>query len=153
MKQVPPVASHFDQMGGEPALRAIISRFVDRVFDDLMIGFFFARVDRQRIKDKEYEFAAAHLGAGVEYSGRPLQVAHGHHPIMGGHFMRRLQLLRETLAEFGVPSEIQDHWLQHNLGLQAAITSVPGSECRNDAIEQRPTPPKAAARPLALVKK
>ena len=130
------MASHFEQLGGEPALRAIISRFVDRVFEDGMIGFFFARVDRQRIKDKEFEFAAAHLGAAIVYSGRPLPVAHGHHAIMGGHFMRRIQLLRETLTDFGVPSEIRDHWLEHNLALQPVITAVSGSECRNEAVEQ-----------------
>jgi hemoglobin len=139
------VASHFEQLGGEPVLRVIISRFVDRVFEDVMIGFFFARADRQRIKDKEFEFAAAHLGAAVVYSGRPLQVAHGQHAIMGGHFMRRMQLLRETLTDFGVPSEIRDAWLQHNLDLQPVITAVPGSECRNEAVEQRTLADKPAA--------
>ena len=61
----------FEQLGGEPALRAIVDRFVDRVFDDTLIGFHFAKANRARIKAKEYEFAAAHLGGDVEYTGRP----------------------------------------------------------------------------------
>lgn len=123
------MATDFELLGGEPALRAIVNRFIDRVFGDLMIGFFFARADRQRIKDREYEFAAAHLGAPVLYTGRPLPAAHAPHPIRGGHFMRRLQLLRETLNEFGVPQEIATRWVEHNQSLQASITESQGSEC------------------------
>ncbi|MEZ4372598.1 MAG: group 1 truncated hemoglobin [Polyangiaceae bacterium] len=105
--------SLFEQLGGEPKLRAIIDRFVDRVFDDIMIGFFFRRANRDRIKAKEYEFAAAHLGADVEYTGRPLAEAHAAHPIMGGQFLRRLKILEEVLDEFEVPPEVKRHWVLH----------------------------------------
>jgi hemoglobin len=143
-------SSDFEQLGGEPALRAIIDRFIDRVFADQMIGFFFARVDRQRIKDKEYEFAAAHLGGGVAYTGRPLPVAHGHHPIMGGHFMRRIQILRETLSEFGVANDLQERWLAFNQELQPVITASPGSECRTEALEGREAASVKTARALPV---
>ena len=112
----------YDELGGEPALRAIIDRFVDRVMDDAMIGFFFRNVSRQRLKDKEFEFAARHLGAGLEYTGRSIQQAHARHPIMGGQFMRRLQILKETLDEFGVPAHIRDHWLFHTESLRDQVT-------------------------------
>ena len=69
-----PEESLFDRLGGEPALRAIIDRFVDRLFDDLMIGYLFRAADRERVKAKEYEFAARHLGAPEAYTGRPLNV-------------------------------------------------------------------------------
>jgi hypothetical protein len=35
---------------------------VDRTFDDMMIGFFFARASRERVKEFEYQHAAAFLG-------------------------------------------------------------------------------------------
>ena len=38
--------SHFDEIGGEPVLRAIIDDFVERVFGDTMIGFLFARASK-----------------------------------------------------------------------------------------------------------
>jgi hemoglobin len=119
----------FDELGGEPVLRRIIDRFIDKVFDDTMIGFFFRNASRERIKEKEYEFAARHLGAGVEYTGRPLPEAHAAHRIMGGQFMRRLVILRETLDEFDVPPHIKEHWLAHTEKLRAAITGAPGTEC------------------------
>ena len=55
----------FERLGGEEELRAIVERFVDRIFDDFMIGFHFRDASRARIQAKEYEFAAQHLGADV----------------------------------------------------------------------------------------
>jgi hemoglobin len=118
----------FEELGGEPALRKIIARFVDQLFDDPMIGFFFGRADKQRIKDKEFEFAAAHLGAPVDYSGRPITTAHAAHRIFEGQFMRRLQILRETLDEFGVPERVREHWLAHTIALKGSVVRGPCNE-------------------------
>jgi hemoglobin len=121
--------SLFQELGGEPALRKIIDRFVDRVFDDAMIGFFFRHARRERIKQMEYEFAASHLGADVPYTGRPIDVAHRAHPIMGGQFQRRLKLLEQTLEEEGVPPHIRQHWLAHTEALRPLVTGDAGSAC------------------------
>ncbi|MCA9632760.1 MAG: group 1 truncated hemoglobin [Myxococcales bacterium] len=129
--------SLFEQLGGEPKLRAIIDRFVDRVFDDVMIGFFFRRANRQRIKAKEYEFAAGHLGADVEYTGRPLAEAHAAHPIMGGQFLRRLKILEEVLDEFEVPPEVRRHWVLHTEANRGQVTRDAGSDCDPIAAAQR----------------
>ena len=48
----------FEQLGGEAKLRAIVDDFIDRVFADRMIGFFFRNADRGRIKELEYQLAA-----------------------------------------------------------------------------------------------
>jgi truncated hemoglobin YjbI len=124
-----PTASSFEALGGEAALRAIIESFVDRLFDDLMIGYLFRAADRQRVKAKEFEFAARHLGASLEYTGRPLAEAHRAHRITGGQFMRRLQILKETLAEFHAPPEVSAHWIAHTLSLQAQITNNALDQC------------------------
>ncbi|HWZ88126.1 MAG TPA: group 1 truncated hemoglobin [Polyangiaceae bacterium] len=121
--------SLFDALGGEAKLCPIIERFVDRIFEDVMIGYLFRAADRQRVKDKEFEFAAQHLGAPVAYTGRPLAEAHRAHRITGGQFMRRFQILKETLAEFQVPDRVRDHWLSHTLGLQAQITDNALDQC------------------------
>jgi truncated hemoglobin YjbI len=121
--------SLFELLGGEAALRPIIARFVDRMFDDIMIGYLFRAADRERVKAKEYEFAAQHLGAAVEYSGRPLPDAHRAHRITGGQFMRRLQILKETLAAFQVPAAVSEHFVEHTLSLQAQITNNALDQC------------------------
>jgi hemoglobin len=122
-------ASLFEALGGEPKLRAIIERFVDRVFDDVMIGYLFRAADRERVKDKEFEFAACHLGAAIAYTGRPIAEAHRAHRITGGQFMRRLQILKETLAEFQVPERVREHWLEHTLGLASQVTDNALDQC------------------------
>jgi hemoglobin len=139
--------SLFDDLGGEPVLRKIIERFVDRVFDDIMIGFFFRNARRERIKQKEYEHAAEHLGAPVQYTGRAIDEAHRAHPIMGGQFLRRLTILRETLDEFRVPEHVKQHWLAHTEKLRPLVTSDVGTQCdptaakaRVDAVPNAPTP-------------
>jgi len=122
--------SLFEQLGGEPTLRAIVDDFVDRCFDDMMIGFLFTRAERSRIKKFEYEHAAKHLGAPIEYSGRALDEAHGPHRIFGGQFDRRRQILIETLSDHHAPDEVVDAWISHQDSLRALITKDPDSNCR-----------------------
>lgn len=129
--------SLFEKVGGEIRLRAIIDTFIDRVFADRMIGFFFRNADRERIKKFEYQLAANFLGADVEYQGRPLGRAHANHPIMGGHFARRRQILKETLEFYQVPDAIKDAWLRHTDSLRAQITPELGSGCDPSLVRDR----------------
>jgi hemoglobin len=121
--------SLFEQLGGAAKLREIIDVFIDRVFDDRMIGFFFRNVDRRKIKELEYQLTAEFLGGPVEYRGRPLDQAHGKHPIMGGQFARRMKILNDTLDEFRVPEAVRAAWIEHNEKLRPLITSNSGSDC------------------------
>ena len=121
--------SPFDQMGGEAKLRAIVDDFVDRCFDDTMIGFLFQRAERDRIKRFEYQHAAEHLGGRERYEGRPLDEAHRPHRIFGGQFARRRQILIETLNDHDVPQPVIDAWIEHQERLRALITKDAGSDC------------------------
>jgi hemoglobin len=122
-------SSLFEKLGGEPKLREIINTFIDRVFEDRMIGFFFRNADRERIKEFEYQLAAGFLGASVKYQGRPLDQVHAKHPIMGGHFARRRQILKETLELYQVPEETMRAWLEHTDALRSLITPQTDSIC------------------------
>jgi hemoglobin len=127
----------FDRIGGEAKLRQIIDGFIDRVFDDRMIGFFFRNADRTRLKELEYQLAAEFLGAKVKYSGRPLAKVHANHPIMGGQFARRRQIFKETLEFFQVPEEIKNALLDHTDSLRPLITPETGSSCDPVAARRR----------------
>jgi hemoglobin len=124
--------SYFEDIGGEFALSAIIDEFVERICSDTMIGFFFGQVNRTRLKRMEYEHAAQFLGAPLSYSGREMREAHKRHPIMGGHFARRRQILKTTLERHGVPPQIAEAWLAHQDALRPQVTSDELTEC-NDA--------------------
>lgn len=129
--------SYFDELGGEPALRAIIDDFIDRVFADVMIGFLFARASKDRVKRFEYEHAAEFLGAGARYGGRDLAEAHKRHPILGGHFARRRQLLKLTLEKHGVSPAIRDAWLAHQDALREQVTADLVTQCNDQAAAER----------------
>lgn len=131
------MTTYFEQIGGEIALSAIIDEFVERVCGDTMIGFLFARVNRARLKRMEYEHAAAFLGADVKYTGRDMREAHQRHPIMGGHFGRRRQILKTTLERHGVPPHIIEAWLAHQDALRDQITSDNLNECNDGAARAR----------------
>jgi hemoglobin len=129
--------SLFDKLGGESRLRSIVDTFVDRVFEDRMIGFFFHNADRRRIKELEYQLTANFLGADIEYRGRPLGKVHANHPIMGGHFARRRQILSETLDFYQVPAEIKSVILEHTDALRSQITPESGSQCDPNTVRGR----------------
>lgn len=130
-------ASLFDKIGGDK-LRAVIADFYDRVFRDVMIGFMFQGKDKQHLIEREWEFAANFLGApDVKYTGRPLRTAHANHTIFGGHFERRLQILREAMRDHAVDPDVQRSWIEHTNALRAQITRDKGSECK-DTVEDRP---------------
>jgi hemoglobin len=134
---------------GEATLRAVITDFYSRVFGDVMIGFMFEGKNRQHLIDREYEFTASFLGGDVKYTGRPMRTAHAQTPIFGGHFERRLQILRETLRDNAVDPDVQRVWIDHTLALRDQITRDKGSECKDTSVV---APPPAAPDPDARVK-
>jgi hemoglobin len=111
-----------ERAGGAQRLRRILVDFYDRVFADVMIGFLFRGKDRTRLVEKELELTLAAMGAEVGYTGRPLREAHAAVPILGGHFDRRQQILRETCDDQGLPAEVRDFWLAHNESLREQVT-------------------------------
>lgn len=125
------MATHYEQIGGELALRAIIDDFVHRCFADAMIGFMFrAASEPDRVAEFEFQHASAHLGGPHRYAGRSIRQIHAAHRIMGGQFMRRLQILKETLTAHGVPTEVREHWIAVHESLRPEVTGDPGSQCR-----------------------
>jgi len=116
--------------GGEAVLRPLLEDFYDRVFDDVMIGFFFKGKDKVHLVQMELELALHLLGSDVEYTGRPLPSAHAPHPILGGQFDRRTQILRETMADHDLPAEVQAAWIEHTERLRSQITGDAKGECK-----------------------
>lgn len=138
---------------GAATLRAVIEDFYARIFADVMIGFLFAGKDRARLIEKEYELTARLLGADVAYTGKPMREAHARSPILGGHFERRLEILRQTMAAHDVDAEVRDAWIEHTLALRAQITPDRGSECKDSEAATRVVAagPEPAVEPGKLV--
>ena len=126
----------FERIGAD-GLRAVLTDFYDRVFDDVMIGFLFWGKDKAHLIEKEWEFTARMLGADVPYTGRPVREAHAKSPILGGHFARRLRILEDVLADHGVDAEVRRVWVEHNHALRSLVTRDTSAECDHEKSAQR----------------
>ncbi len=123
---------------GPERLRAVIVDFYQRVFDDIMIGFMFIGKDRQHLIEREYEFTAQFLGGPVVYTGRPIKQAHAKTPIFGGHFERRLQILRNTMADHQIDAEVVASVVEHQQALRSLVTGDKSSECKDTLVVAAP---------------
>jgi len=128
--------SLFDEVGGEAGLRRVLRTLYDRLFDDLMIGFFFAGKDKEKLIEHQLWFTARFLGGPSRYEGRSLPDAHASLPILPAHFDRRHQILREVLEAEHVPQAVRDEWLRVDQSLKHAIVKS-GEEARRLARSAR----------------
>jgi hemoglobin len=124
--------SFYDDMGGEPALRAVLRTLYDRLFDDVMVGFLFAGKDKERLIEHQLWFTARFLGGPSRYAGKSLPDAHAALPLLPGHFDRRHHLLKEALREHAVPPAVAAEWLRVDASLKAAVLRT-GEDARAKA--------------------
>jgi truncated hemoglobin YjbI len=124
--------SLYDDIGGEPAIRAVLRTLYDRLFADLLVGFLFAGKDKEKLIEHQLWFTARFLGGPSRYEGRPLPEAHAALPLLAGHFDRRHHLLAEVLREHLVPAHVADEWLRVDASLKAAVLKS-GQDARDRA--------------------
>jgi truncated hemoglobin YjbI len=122
--------SLFEELGGEAGVGPIVDRFVDRCFEDRIIGYLFEGKDREAVKRHERAHTALLLGAEVRYEGRPVVALHRPMRIHAGHFRRRLALLRQEILRGGLSEAQAEAWLAPQRALEAAMTD--GTDCGPD---------------------
>ncbi len=116
-----------DRIGGPERLRALVEKFYQRMALDSIVGFFFAGRDLQKIVDGQTAFLMRCFGKTERYEGRPPNKAHtALPPIRRGQFNRRMQILRETLTEEGLPPEDVEAWVKVEEGFRGLLQMKPG---------------------------
>ena len=100
---------------------ALMKDFYDRLFSDIMVGFFFDGHDKQELIDKQSAFMGRMLGGPNSYTGLSLRAAHFPLNIFEGQFFRRHQVLKETLETHGVDNDIREYWLRLDLQFKEKI--------------------------------
>lgn len=124
-----------EEIGGEEELHRIVHDFYERLFDDMLIGFMFQGHDLDRLVDRQVEYLRARLGDGsIEYTGEPIRAAHESLPITVGHFDRRHELLRETLADWDVPDHVRERWVELDASLRDLVVRT-GDEARERMLD------------------
>ena len=110
------------EVGGWDAFEAIVRSLYDRMFADLLIGYFFDGLDKEHLIASQCDYLSAHLGdrAG-SYNGPSIRRAHATLAILPGHFDRRHKILQNVLAENHVPAHVQEAWLGFDKSLREFV--------------------------------
>ncbi|WP_168210505.1 globin domain-containing protein [Persicimonas caeni] len=123
-----------EEVGGLDRLDEMMRDFYRRLFDDVMIGFFFVDTDLDEIARLQGEYTRARLGnEDVEYTGKPIRRGHQDHPILVGHFDRRHQILKDVLQDYEVPQHVFDAWIDLDLKLRDLVVRT-GGEARDEML-------------------
>ncbi len=126
--------SLFDDIGGEPGVRAVLRTLYDRLFDDVMIGFMFAGKDKELLIERQVWFTARFLGGPSRYDGKSIPDAHAALPLFTAHFERRHHLLKQALVAHSVPTHVAEEWLRIDRSLKSAVLKS-GEDARAKARE------------------
>lgn len=94
--------SVFDAVGGFARVRLIVSDFYDKVLASPALAPYFRDIEMRRLIDHQTKFIAAVMGGPAAFSDAQLKRAHVRLGIGEDDFDEMVELLRETLEDFGV---------------------------------------------------
>ncbi|MFO7279757.1 MAG: group 1 truncated hemoglobin [Thermoanaerobacterales bacterium] len=94
-------ASHYERLGGAPAVREAVDRFYDRVLGDPELAHYFTDVDMPRLKRHQVLLLSQVLGGPARYDGRELGEAHRGLGISSAHYDRVVDHLVAVLTDMG----------------------------------------------------
>ncbi len=125
-----PQTSRLYEQIGKSTIEAIITRFYSRCLNDPMIQHFFWKLDHEQLSRMQVDFVTGILGGPSTYRGRPLSKIHNGMNIRTPHFMRRQQLLRESMEELGLDGALATSWLELEAKLMPLVLDA-DSSCRH----------------------
>ena len=96
--------SLYSQVGGETAVRAVVTEFYNRVLGDPALAPYFRHKQRKGLEESQVRFFTQALGGPTIYQGPSMADAHKNLHITARNFDRVADHLNETLASLGVDS-------------------------------------------------
>lgn len=94
--------THYERLGGLPALRAIVARFYKKMQQAPAVARHFSGVNVARLVDHQTHFMVSLLGGPGAHTDEMIRTAHVGLNISDGEFTLMLLILRETLEEAGL---------------------------------------------------
>lgn len=96
------MASLFERLGGEGAIRSVVDDFVARCAQDARINAKFARTNVRRLKAMLVDQVCEASGGPCRYTGRDMTTTHRGMGVTAGEFDALVDDLVKTLDKFGV---------------------------------------------------
>ena len=123
-----------EEVGGPTGAEELMRSFYDRLFEDVMVGFFFDNSDKEELIASQINYVHAYLGGRQgSYDGPSIRKAHQDLPILVGHFDRRHTILREVLEEFDVPRHAAKAWLDLDQAMRKMVINY-GAQRRDEML-------------------
>lgn len=111
-----------EAVGGPAVMKRLMTLFYDRLFDDILIGYFFDQSDKEHLIESQIAYVHAHLGTRKgRYEGPSIRRSHQKLAIGAGHFDRRQRILEQVLEEFEVPLNVREAWLNLDLAMRPMV--------------------------------
>ena len=95
----------YERLGGRDGIGAVVDDFYDRLAADAELAPFFEDADTRKLRRTQTDFLCEAAGGPETYDAAPVREAHLHVPFEPTHVRRAVELLYESLDEFGVPDE------------------------------------------------
>jgi hemoglobin len=91
----------FERHGGFATVRRIVSEFYDRVLESDVVAHHFEHVEMRRLIDHQAQFVSTLLGGPASFSDEHLERIHRRLDITTDEFREMIELLTDTLGDFG----------------------------------------------------
>jgi hemoglobin len=99
----------YQRLGGEPAIRAVVTDIVELHFTEPLTAPLCVGVDKQKLVDHVVNWLCQAAGGSEKYSGRDMVTAHAHLHMTDVHFMAAGEQIVRCLKKYNVPEpEIQE---------------------------------------------
>ena len=119
----------FENVGGRPVLERVHKVFYDKLYEHPWLKQFFSEIDQKTIENQQTDFMISNMGGGKIYSGALPKNAHKHLFVTAEMFDLRNRILKESLAECGVPEELAERWLRIDDAFRKSIVKKDPSQC------------------------
>ena len=91
----------FQRLGGSEKILSVVRDMYSRVFADPELAHFFAKVDKERLPQMQFQFLASAFGGPVYYSGSELTAIHKQHKINAKQFAKFCGHFADALEDSG----------------------------------------------------
>ncbi len=115
--------SLYSQVGGEPAIKAVVTEFYNRVLGDPSLAPFFRHKQRKGLEKSQVRFFSQALGGPRNYSGRTMAEAHKNMNITVKTFDKVAEYLNDTLLAVGVAENLAEQIMQAVAPLKGEIVN------------------------------
>jgi hemoglobin len=128
----------YEQMGGEPKMRAIAEEFTRVLLADDRTNFTFAETDTEKFTQLFYEQLSEVTGGPVKYTGRSMQESHDKLNITNGMFNALVEDLYIAFERNDVPYRLQNKVMAIFAPMQRDIVKPGAAEAARSIPAQPP---------------